>query len=324
MEARSWHELLPRRRTCGLEAAAGLLQRDPGQGPHPLRRRPGGLGRKPGVSFGRFRRAVGPRARQRSRGGQRRGWRSRARGPHDGLRQGQEGLPGRARRGGRVLAPPHGQAFSRHGAGGGLRSARGPRPGGDRGDLRPAGGGMMRAAMPQPKGFRYEEREDGVALITLDRPDRLNALTFEVYAELRDLFAELPRRDEVRSVVITGSGRAFCSGGDVHDIIGPLLSRDMPGVLEFTRMTCDLVKNMRALRKPVIAAINGTTAGAGAAIALACDLRVAAAGSKIAFLFVKVGLAGADMGAAYLLPRYVGLAKATELLMLGDPITAEE
>jgi len=182
----------------------------------------------------------------------------------------------------------------------------------------------MRAAIPQPKGFRYEEREDGVALITLDRPERLNALTFEVYAELRDLFAQLPHRDEVRSVVITGSGRAFCSGGDVHDIIGPLLLRDMPGLLDFTRMTCDLVKNMRSLRKPVIAAINGTTAGAGAAIALACDLRVAAAGSKIAFLFVKVGLAGADMGAAYLLPRYVGFAKATELLMLGDPINAEE
>lgn len=182
----------------------------------------------------------------------------------------------------------------------------------------------MVASQPAPKGFRYEERDDGVALITLDRPEKLNALTFEIYAELRDLFATLARRDEVRAVVITGNGRAFCSGGDVHEIIGPLTKMEMPELLEFTRMTCDLVKNIRLLKKPVIAALNGTTAGAGAAIALASDLRVAATGSKIAFLFVKVGLAGADMGAAYLLPRYVGVAKATELLMLGDPITAEE
>lgn len=178
--------------------------------------------------------------------------------------------------------------------------------------------------MIEPKGFRYEEREDGVALITLDRPEKLNALTFEIYAELRDLFLTLEERDNVRAVVITGSGRAFCSGGDVHEIIGPLLEKDMPGLLAFTRMTCDLVRNIRRLRKPVIAALNGTTAGAGAAIALAADLRIAAAQSKIAFLFVKVGLAGADMGAAYLLPRYVGLAKATELLMFGDAIPAEE
>lgn len=183
---------------------------------------------------------------------------------------------------------------------------------------------MQKTSMPQPKGFRYEEREDGVALITLARPEKLNALTFEIYGELRDLFAQLSRRDEVRAVVITGEGRAFCSGGDVHEIIGPLTQMEMPELLAFTRMTCDLVKNIRTLKKPVIAALNGTTAGAGAAIALACDLRVAAAGSKIAFLFVKVGLAGADMGAAYLLPRYVGLAKATELLMFGDPVTAEE
>jgi len=178
--------------------------------------------------------------------------------------------------------------------------------------------------MIEPKSFRYEERDDGVAVITLDRPDKLNALTFEVYAELRDLFAALQTRQPVRAVVITGSGRAFCSGGDVNDIIGALFERDMPGLVEFTRMTCDLVRNIRRLRKPVVAALNGTTAGAGAAIALACDLRVAAAGSKIAFLFVKVGLAGADMGAAYLLPRYVGLAKATELLMFGDAVLAED
>lgn len=178
--------------------------------------------------------------------------------------------------------------------------------------------------IPAPKSFRYEERDDGVALVTLDRPERLNALTFEVYAELRDLFAAVQQRQEVRSVVITGNGRAFCSGGDVHAIIGELFSRDTAGLLDFTRVTCDLVRNMRRLRKPVIAAINGTTAGAGAAIALAADLRIAAAGSKISFLFTKVGLAGADMGAAHLLPRYVGLAKATELLFFGEPITAEE
>lgn len=178
--------------------------------------------------------------------------------------------------------------------------------------------------MRTPQTFRYVEQDDGVALITLDRPEKLNALTFEVYAELRDLFADLAHRETVKAVVITGEGRAFCSGGDVHSIIGELFSRDMQGLVEFTRMTCDLVKNIRRLRKPVVAALNGTTAGAGAAIALACDLRIAAAQSKIAFLFVKVGLAGADMGAAYLLPRYVGLAKATELLMFGDPITAEE
>ena len=179
-------------------------------------------------------------------------------------------------------------------------------------------------SMPAPKSFRYEERDDGVAVITLDRPDKLNALTFEVYAELRDLFAALGRRDPVRAVVITGAGRAFCTGGDVNSIIGELFSRDMRGLLEFTQMTCDLVRNMRRLRKPVIAALNGTTAGAGAAIALASDLRIAAAGAKIHFLFTRVGLAGADMGAAHLLPRYVGLAKATELLMFGDGITAEE
>jgi len=177
---------------------------------------------------------------------------------------------------------------------------------------------------PAPKSFRYEERDDGVAVITLDRPDKLNALTFEVYAELRDLFAALFRRDPVRAVVITGSGRAFCSGGDVNSIIGELFARDTRGLLEFTQMTCDLVRNIRRLKKPVIAALNGTTAGAGAAIALAADLRIAASGSKIAFLFCKVGLAGADMGAAHLLPRYVGLAKATELLMFGDAVTAEE
>lgn len=180
------------------------------------------------------------------------------------------------------------------------------------------------SARPNPQSFRYEERDDGVAVITLDRPDKLNALTFEVYRELTALFSELQARDEVRAVVITGAGRAFCSGGDVVDIIGELFARDTRGLLEFTRMTCELVRNMRRLRKPVVGALNGTVAGAGAAIALACDLRVGAAGSKISFLFVKVGLAGADMGAAFLLPRFVGLARASEWLLLGDPVPAEE
>jgi enoyl-CoA hydratase/carnithine racemase len=177
--------------------------------------------------------------------------------------------------------------------------------------------------MFEPKSFLYEAR-DGVGWITLNRPERLNALTFEVYHELTDMFAALRSEDSVRAVVITGAGRAFCSGGDVHDIIGELFKRDMPGLLEFTRMTCELVSNIRALPKPVIASLNGTTAGAGACIALASDIRLAAPSAKIAFLFVRVGLSGADMGAAYLLPRLVGLAKATELLYTGDFISAEE
>jgi enoyl-CoA hydratase/carnithine racemase len=174
-----------------------------------------------------------------------------------------------------------------------------------------------------PKSFLYEVRE-GVATITLNRPERLNALTFEVYRELTDTFAALRHEDEVRSVVITGAGRAFCSGGDVHDIIGELFSKDMEGLLEFTRMTCELIRNMRALPKPVISSLNGTTAGAGACIALASDIRIANPTAKIAFLFVRVGLSGADMGAAHLLPRLVGLAKATEMLYTGDFISAEE
>lgn len=175
-----------------------------------------------------------------------------------------------------------------------------------------------------PNSFLYESDAHGVATITLNRPERLNALTFAVYRELTDIFAALRSETAVRAVVITGTGRAFCSGGDVHDIIGELFSRDMAGLLEFTRMTCELVENIRALRKPVIASLNGTTAGAGACIALASDIRVASKDAKIAFLFVKVGLSGADMGAAYLLPRLVGLAKATELLYTGDFISAAE
>ena len=177
--------------------------------------------------------------------------------------------------------------------------------------------------MLEPKSFLYEVR-DHVGWITLNRPERLNALTFEVYRELTDVFAALRSETEVRAVVITGAGRAFCSGGDVHDIIGELFKRDMQGLLEFTRMTCELVRNIRALPKPVIASLNGTTAGAGACIALASDIRIASPSAKIAFLFVRVGLSGADMGAAYLLPRIVGLAKATEMLYTGDFLSAEE
>jgi enoyl-CoA hydratase/carnithine racemase len=174
-----------------------------------------------------------------------------------------------------------------------------------------------------PRSFLYEER-DAVAWITLNRADRLNSLTFEVYRELTDTLAWLRSRREVRVVVITGRGRGFCSGGDVEEIIGELFSRDMSGLLEFTRMTCELIRNIRALNKPVIASLNGTVAGAGAVIALACDLRIAANTAKIAFLFVKVGLAGADMGAAFLLPRVVGLSKATEMLYTGDFVSAED
>jgi enoyl-CoA hydratase/carnithine racemase len=178
--------------------------------------------------------------------------------------------------------------------------------------------------MLNPKNFFFEKNEDGVATITLNRPKRLNALTFEVYRELTDVFGALANEKDVRAVVITGAGRAFCSGGDVHDIIGELFSRNMEGLLEFTHLTCELVRNIRTLPKPVIASLNGTTAGAGACIALAADIRIASEAAKIAFLFVKVGLSGADMGAAYLLPRVVGLAKATELLYTGDFISAGE
>jgi enoyl-CoA hydratase/carnithine racemase len=177
--------------------------------------------------------------------------------------------------------------------------------------------------MISPKGFLFRE-DNGVATITLNRPERLNALTFDIYRELTDTFAALQNERDVHVVVITGSGRAFCSGGDVRDIIGQLFGRDIEGLLEFTRMTCELVRNIRALRKPVIAALNGTTAGAGACIALASDIRIANDKARIAFLFVKVGLSGADMGAAHLLPRIVGLSKATELLFTGDFISAEE
>jgi enoyl-CoA hydratase/carnithine racemase len=164
---------------------------------------------------------------------------------------------------------------------------------------------------------------DGVATITFNRPDVLNALTFKIYGQFRDLMAELRDDDAVKVVILTGAGKAFCSGGDVHDIIGVLLEQDVKDHLAFTRMTGSVVQNMRQLDKPIIAAINGTVAGAGTVIALASDLRIASEKAKFAFLFTKVGLTGADMGAAYLLPRLVGMGRATELLMFGDTIMAD-
>ena len=179
--------------------------------------------------------------------------------------------------------------------------------------------------MIAPVSFAYSlDRTTSVATITLNRPDRLNALTFEVYDELRNTFRALDTEAGVRAIVITGAGKAFCSGGDVHDIIGALFARDFRGLLEFTHMTCDLVLAIRHCRRPVIAALNGTTAGAGAVIAAACDIRIAAPSAKIAFLFTRVGLSGADMGAAWLLPRIVGHGRASELLLTGDFITADE
>jgi enoyl-CoA hydratase/carnithine racemase len=170
--------------------------------------------------------------------------------------------------------------------------------------------------------FDFAVRE-GVATVTFSRPERLNALTFEVYADLRDLVAELPHREDARVLVVTGTGRGFCSGGDVHDIIGALQRMDARGLLDFTRMTGSLVQRMRECPVPIVAAVNGVAAGAGAVIALAADIRLLARSASFAFLFTKVGLAGADMGAAYLLPRVVGLGRATELLLLGDSLDAE-
>src|SRR3954447_11314199 len=175
-----------------------------------------------------------------------------------------------------------------------------------------------------PRSFQYAlDAATAVATLTLDRPDRLNALTFEVYTELRDTFRALDTEPGVRAVVITGRGRAVCSGGDVEDIIGALFARDAEGLLEFTRLTGDLILSIRQCRRPVIAALNGTVAGAGAVIAAASDIRIAVESARIAFLFSRVGLTGADMGAAWLLPRIVGLAHASELLLLGDFISAE-
>jgi enoyl-CoA hydratase/carnithine racemase len=171
--------------------------------------------------------------------------------------------------------------------------------------------------------FRFECSER-VATVTLDRPDKLNALTFEAYADLRDLLAELPHRGDTRVLVLRGAGRAFCSGGDVNEIIGATLTMESGELLEFTRMTGEVIRAMRECPIPIIVALHGMAAGAGSVIALAADFRVATRTARFAFLFTRVGLSGADMGAAYLLPRLVGLGRATQLLMLGDTITAEE
>jgi len=184
----------------------------------------------------------------------------------------------------------------------------------------------FRASAPltsQWQHFRFA-LADGVATVTLDRPDKLNALTFEAYADLRDLLAELPQRGDVRVLVVQGSGRAFCSGGDVNEIIGATLSMSPDQLLAFTRMTGEVIRGMRECPVPIIAAVHGMAAGAGAVIALAADFRVCTPAARFAFLFTKVGLSGADMGAAYLLPRLVGLGHATRLLMLGDTVNADE
>ena len=180
--------------------------------------------------------------------------------------------------------------------------------------------------MPTPRSFRYEER-DRVGIITLDRPDRFNALTFEVYRELTDFFETIERRSLVeggaRALVLQGAGKAFCSGGDVSDIITRLFERDTEGMLRFTRMTGELIARIRRCPLPVVASVKRVAAGAGAVMALASDMRVMGRRSFFSFLFPQVGLSGADMGASYLLPRVVGLGLASEILMLGERVSAE-
>jgi enoyl-CoA hydratase/carnithine racemase len=184
---------------------------------------------------------------------------------------------------------------------------------------------LNRAAMA---GYRAEhflyEAKDGVATITLNRPERKNPLTFDSYAELRDLFRALAYADDVKAVVIAGAGGNFCSGGVVHEIIGPLTKLDMPGLLRFTRMTGDTVKAMRACPQPIVAAVDGVCAGAGAILAMASDLRLGTVRARTAFLFARVGLAGCDMGACSILPRLIGQGRAAELLYTGRAMSAEE
>src|ERR1700751_3254794 len=184
-------------------------------------------------------------------------------------------------------------------------------------------GNRMPLAGYQSRHFRFAA-SDGVATITLDRPQRKNPLTFDSYAELRDLFRAMSYAEDVRAIVITGSGDNFCSGGDVHEIIGPLTKLDMPGLLAFTRMTGDVVKAMRAAPQPIVAAIDGICVGAGAILALASDIRFGTARSKTAFLFTRVGLAGCDMGACAMLPRVIGQGRAPELLYTGRNLPGDE
>jgi enoyl-CoA hydratase/carnithine racemase len=184
----------------------------------------------------------------------------------------------------------------------------------------------FRGSAPFTEDWRHFrlERSDSVVTLTFNRPDKLNALTFDTYADLRDLLSELPHRGDSRVLVLRGEGRGFCSGGDVDEIIGATLAMRPDELLAFTRMTGDVVKAMRECPVPIVAAVHGTAAGAGSVIALAADFRVMARTARFAFLFTKVGLAGADMGAAYLLPRLVGLGRASALLILGDPLSAVE
>ena len=178
-------------------------------------------------------------------------------------------------------------------------------------------------AMFAPDHFRWEFA-DGVATVTLNRPERKNPLTFDSYAELRDMFRALDEVRDVKCVVLTGAGGNFCSGGDVHEIIGPLTNMGADGLLKFTRMTGDLVKAMRACPQPIVAAVEGVCAGAGAILAMASDLRFAAPNARTAFLFTRVGLSGADMGACAILPRIIGHGRAAELLFTGRSMSAEE
>lgn len=182
---------------------------------------------------------------------------------------------------------------------------------------------MTKSPLPSPTSFELSI-ERGVARITLARPERLNSLTFTVYRELAETFEALSSVEDARAVVITGKGRGFCSGGDQDDIIAELFSRDTRGLLDFTRMTGRLIASIRTCRRPVIAAIHGACVGAGAVMAAACDLRVADRTSKFGFIFPKVGLSGADMGASFLLPRIVGLGRASEILFFGEVFDAEE
>ncbi|GMA14279.1 enoyl-CoA hydratase family protein (plasmid) [Deinococcus metallilatus] len=175
----------------------------------------------------------------------------------------------------------------------------------------------------QPQHFQWS-LSDGVGTVTLNRPERKNPLTFESYAELRDLFRDLTYAEDVRVVVLRGEGGNFCSGGDVFEIIGPLVGADMPSLLRFTRMTGDLVKAMRGCPQPIVSAVDGICVGAGAILAMASDLRLGTPGTRTAFLFTRVGLAGCDMGACAILPRLIGQGRASELLFTGRTMSAEE
>ncbi|MGJ7558595.1 enoyl-CoA hydratase family protein [Variovorax sp. RB3P1] len=189
-------------------------------------------------------------------------------------------------------------------------------------------GNPMRAQFEAKAAYKAEHfawsYDNGIGTVTLNRPERKNPLTFDSYAELRDLFRALNYATDVKVIVVTGAGGNFCSGGDVHEIIGPLTGMRMPELLEFTRMTGDLVKAIRACPQPIVGAIDGVCAGAGAMIALACDLRYGSPATRTAFLFTRVGLAGADMGACALLPRVIGQGRASELLFTGRAMTAQE